>query len=178
MPTMGASEPQSWHEAADSPPPSAAPRRGMRLWVVIAVVVPVALLGMWYSDRIGGFFAVQRWSPAGPRATLEGFANALRAGDVAALEQLSASRVEYATDESGQFAVKLAYGPSKGPPKPAAALTPSVPVSSIPLQYDLANAEVKAEAPSESGMRVTYVLVRVGGVWKVKLAVTSGVPGA
>jgi hypothetical protein len=138
--------------------------------ITLVIVVPLFVLGMWFSDRISGYVVLQAWSSTGPR-------QALKARDVNGVRQLAAGPVECGTDETGQFTVKLAGGPQKGPRKPAGVLMPSVPAADAKLEYDLANAEVKAEVPSEAGRQVTYVLVRRDGAWKVKMALPSGVPG-
>jgi hypothetical protein len=150
---------------------------GLGLLVVLAITVPVAIVGMWYSDRVGGFFALQAWSKAGPRELLDKFGEALRASDAAAIARMSAGPVECGRDEDGRFTVKLATGPTKGPPRPADAVTPGVPAAEAALRYDLANAEVTAQLPSVANGHVTYVLVRQGGAWKVKMALPSGPPG-
>jgi hypothetical protein len=150
---------------------------GKGLLIALAITVPLAVLGMWFSDRIGGYFALHAWSTAGPRQLLDSFSEALKAKDASAIERMSTGPVECATDEAGRFTVKLAGGPMKGPPKPAAALTPSVPAAQADLRYDLANAEISTQVPSAADGHVTYVLVRQGGAWKVKMALPSGLPG-
>lgn len=152
-----------------------ATRRGVSRGVVVllAVLLPLLLVGMWYSETILAAIQLERWSDAGPRAAVERLHEAVRAGDRQAIEALAMPGAKVAITEADGGIRGLKVGDSMRPPTLVAPLAgASIRVTRIEYQFVARTVEVTVEG--DEGYRAVLTLQRPGGSWRVANLVGPG----
>jgi hypothetical protein len=165
----------SGHESeGDEPKRDGATRRVI---VAIVVVLPVLCALLYYWPILANWVLLERWSEAGPRATVGNVCEALVSNDTDALTEALGERPDLSlTIESGVIVgVKLGGGPA--PPVGVWPLrTPGASVRS--LEYNLPGGSVAARVRAETGPELVFGLRKVHGQWRVERIMGPPPPAA
>jgi len=172
------SEPDS---GAPSAPPSPSvggpgPRRRLPVaWAVVALVLVVlAALALTYRGELTMFVALRPWSSAGPKTTVSRFLECLQAGDEDGMKSLVDGGFDARRGEDGAIQALRVGGMPSMTPTSVAELTPSVAMdqAQVTYSYHEYRGGVTVTVPNQAGGRAIYQLSRLGGVWRIKTALS------
>ncbi len=162
--------------STSAPTPPAAPKKksgptGMILTVVIAVAAVALLAG--YYPKLMSFWLLKPWDKAGPAEAVDGFAAALKANDVTALQALSIEGFEFGQD-GGKITTVKSPGAALRPPTDVARVTPSASAKGAEMEYEYHEKRrgVVLTVTEPDGRKIRFKVVPQKGKWLV-----SGVDG-
>jgi hypothetical protein len=170
---MSSRAPSSAPAPAPAPagPQRAAKRRSPVLVQVAIVVGAIAVIGLvgYYGRDIKAYVSLHAWSKSGPTATVESFAAALKANDMAALKALVPEKNLTIAEEGGHIATLKIGEKSAAAASPVAALLPTGSVAEATIKFDLYFGHAVVAYHTSTG-EAKLTLRRDGGRWQVVAA--------